>query len=78
MDYFFAQVEIRDNPNLEGKPVIVGGKASGRGVVSTASYEARKYGVHSAMPTAQAHKLCPNGFMYHLDLKPIKKHQIQL
>lgn len=62
MDYFFAQVEIRDNPNLKGKPVIVGGKASGRGVVSTASYEARKYGVHSAMPTAQAHKLCPNGF----------------
>jgi len=62
MDYFFAQVEMRDNPKLKGKPVIVGGKASGRGVVSTASYEARKYGVHSAMPTAQAHKLCPNGF----------------
>ncbi|ATH59716.1 MULTISPECIES: DNA polymerase IV [Staphylococcus] len=62
MDYFFAQVEIRDNPKLKGKPVIVGGKASGRGVVSTASYEARKYGVHSAMPTAQAHKLCPDGF----------------
>lgn len=62
MDYFFAQVEMRDNPNLKGKPVIVGGKASGRGVVSTASYEARKYGVHSAMPTAQAHKLCPNGY----------------
>lgn len=62
MDYFFAQVEMRDNPKLKGKPVIVGGKASGRGVVSTASYEARKYGVHSAMPTVQAHKLCPNGF----------------
>lgn len=62
MDYFFAQVETRDNPSLKGKPVIVGGKASGRGVVSTASYEARKYGVHSAMPMAQAHKLCPNGY----------------
>ncbi|MDT3973595.1 DNA polymerase IV, partial [Staphylococcus saprophyticus] len=62
MDYFFAQVEMRDNPKLKGKPVIVGGKASGRGVVSTASYEARQYGVHSAMPTAQAHKLCPNGY----------------
>ena len=62
MDYFFAQVEMRDNPKLKGKPVIVGGKASSRGVVSTASYEARKYGVHSAMPMSQAHKLCPNGY----------------
>ncbi len=53
MDYFFAQVEMRDNPKLKGKPVIVGGKASSRGVVSTASYEARKYGVHSAMPMSQ-------------------------
>ena len=62
MDYFFAQVEMRDNPKLKGKPVIVGGKASHRGVVSTASYEARAYGVHSAMPMTQAHKLCPNGY----------------
>ena len=61
MDYFFAQVEMRDNPRLKGKPVIVGGKASHRGVVSTASYEARKYGVHSAMPMSHALKLGQNG-----------------
>ena len=61
MDAFFAQVEQMDNPKYKGKPVIVGGKSHNRGVVSTASYEARKFGVHSAMPTRQAHKLCPDG-----------------
>ncbi|WP_169853210.1 DNA polymerase IV [Anaerohalosphaera lusitana] len=61
MDAFFASVEIHDKPELAGKCVIVGGSAEGRGVVSAASYEARKYGVHSAMPTAQAKRLCPNG-----------------
>lgn len=61
MDAFFAAVEQRDRPELRGKPVIVGGSPQSRGVVSTASYEARKFGVHSAMPSAQAFKLCPQG-----------------
>ena len=57
MDAFYASVEQRDQPELRGKPVIIGAK-SPRGVVSAASYEARKFGVHSAMPMAQAVKLC--------------------
>lgn len=60
MDAFFASVEALDNPQLRGLPVIVGGQ-SARGVVSTCSYEARRFGVHSAMPIMQAHKLCPQG-----------------
>ena len=60
LDAFFAAVEVLDHPEWRGKPLIVGGSADKRGVVSTASYEARKYGVHSAMPSAQAKRLCPD------------------
>lgn len=61
MDAFFAAVEQRDHPHYRGKPVIVGGSPESRGVVSTCSYEARKFGVRSAMPSYLARKLCPKG-----------------
>ena len=59
LDAFFASVEQLDNPELRGKPVVVGGSRHSRGVVSTCSYEAREFGIHSAMPVSQAFRLCP-------------------
>ena len=68
MDAFFAQIEQRDNPGYKNKPLIVGGPAN-RGVVSTASYEARKYGLHSGMPLYKARKLCPEGIYVPVDME---------
>lgn len=72
MDAFFAAVEQRDNPELRGKPVIIGGAVESRSVVSTASYEARRYGIHSAMPLAEARRRCPHGVFLPVNGKKYK------
>jgi DNA polymerase-4 len=71
MDAFFAAIEIRDNSSLKGKPVIVGG-LSKRSVVSTASYEARKFGIHSAMPLFKAKEKCPHGVFLSVQMDKYK------
>ena len=72
MDAFFASVEQLDHPEYKGHPVIVGGLSS-RGVVATASYEARKFGVHSAMPISRAKKLCPHGIYVYPNMARYKE-----
>src|SRR5262249_56699525 len=68
MDAFYASIEQRDRPELRGHPVIVGAEPRGRGVVSAASYEARRFGVHSAMPIGRAARLCPTGVFLRVDM----------
>ncbi len=74
MDAFYASVEVRDNPSLKGKPLIIGAMPGSRGVVSTCSYEARKFGVHSAMSIKDAYALCPDGIYM---VPNIKKYAIE-
>jgi len=76
MDYFFAQIEERENPQFKGKPVVVGADprgGRGRGVVSTANYEARKYGIHSALPISKAYQLCPNAIFLPVNMELYQK-----
>ena len=78
MDAFFASVEIRDNPALRGKPLIIGSLPGERGVVPTCSYEARKYGVHSAMNIKEAYRRCPQGIYMHPNIDKYKAVSGQL
>ena len=78
MDAFFASVEIRDNPALRDKPLIIGALPHERGVVATCSYEARKYGIHSAMNIKDAYRLCPHGVFMHGSYEKYKAVSKQL
>ena len=79
MDAFYASVEMRDNPALRGKPLIIGSLPHERGVVATCSYEARKFGVHSAMNIKEAYRLCPTGIYMHPNFEKYRavSHQLR-
>ena len=78
MDAFYASVEVRDDPSLAGRPLIIGALPTERGVVATCSYEARKYGVHSAMNIKEAYRLCPHGIYMHGNFDKYRKVSEQL
>src|SRR5436190_4296081 len=78
MDAFYASIEQRENPKLKGKPVIVGSPPSQRGVVCAASYEARKFGVRSAMPSSTAGRLCPNGIFVRPQMEKYKNESTRI
>jgi len=78
MDAFYASIEQRDRPELRGRPVIVGASPTGRGVVSAASYEARPYGVRSAMPISRAARLCPHAAFVPVDMQKYQRVSAQI
>ena len=78
MDSFFASIEIRDKPNLKNKPVAVGGKSNERGVLTTCNYIARKYGLHSAMPTKKALSLCKDLIVLPVNIDKYKKESKEI
>ena len=78
MDAFYAAVEVRDEPSLAGKPLIIGAMPDERGVVATCSYEARKFGVRSGMNIKDAYRLCPQGVYRHPDREKYRRVSAQL
>jgi DNA polymerase-4 len=78
MDSFYASVHVRDDPSLAGQPVIIGGSPQGRGVVAAASYEVRKFGVHSAMAAARAVRLCPHAVFIKPDFRRYRAESEQI